>query len=219
MVFTLHKVAITGSIASGKSTVRQFLQDLGAYTVDADQILHQAFTIDNPLGQKIVALLGKEIIEHGTIQRAAIVKIVMNEPAVLDQLEDICHPYVNATILDYYNAAEKTGKSTLFVVEMPLLFESRFPMRDWFDSIVLVVADRTKAQDRIHSKGGSMEQLAFLEERQLPQVDKLQKVDVVFENNSDLKTVKCKVKVLYDLLCSHVGCRHLKPYVIGEPSL
>jgi dephospho-CoA kinase len=221
MVFTVRKVAITGSIASGKSTVRRFLQDLGAYTVDADPILHQACTLDSQLGQQIVALLGKEIVERGIIQRATIAKIVMNEPSLLDQLEDICHPYVNATILDQYDAAEKRGQGRLFVVEMPLLFESRFSMRDWFDSIVLVIADRVKAKDRLRNKSSSMgqEQLTFLEERQLPQDDKLKKADIVIENNSDLQTVKRKVKVLYDLLCTHVGCRRVQPYVIGEPSL
>jgi dephospho-CoA kinase len=219
MVFTLHKVAITGSIASGKSTVRQYLEHLGAFTVDADQILHQAFTIDNPIGQQVIALLGKEIVQHGTIQRAAVIKIVMNAPDVLDRLEDICHPYVNATILDQYNVAVKTEKNTLFVVEMPLLFESRFPMRDWFDSTVLVVADREKVFTRLHNRSRSMKQLAFLEGRQLSQEDKLKKADIVIENNSDLQTIKRKVKVLFDLLCIHVGCRHIKTYVIGEPSL
>jgi dephospho-CoA kinase len=210
MTFNLHKVAITGSIASGKSTVRQFLEHLGAYTVDADQILHQAFTIDNPIGQQVVDLLGKEIIENGTIQRASVVEIVMNEPSLLDRLEDICHPYVNAMIIDRYNAAVKNGKIKLFVVEMPLLFESRFPMKNWFDSVVLVVADREKVLDRLRTRSRSMEQLAFLEKRQLSHDDKLKEADIVLENNSDLQTMKRKVKVLFDLLCSHVGCRRLK---------
>jgi dephospho-CoA kinase len=204
MVFKLHKVAITGSIASGKSTVRHILEHLGAYTVDADQILHQAFTTDTLIGRKIVALFGDEILENGNIQRGPLAKLIINRPDALDKLEDICHPYVNSEILKRYNEVDKTGDRPLFVVEMPLLFESRDPIRDWFDTVVLVVSDKNNRTNRYALRRKPLEQLTFLEGRQASSSIKQQAADVVLENNADLQTLEHNVKALFDLLCRQV---------------
>lgn len=65
----LSRVAVTGSIASGKSTVCHLFKELGAYTISADEIVHELLVPDSPLGRSVVELLGREIIKDGFLDK------------------------------------------------------------------------------------------------------------------------------------------------------
>lgn len=68
----MRKIAVTGTLAAGKSTVCFLLKEAGAYVVDADKIVHQLLKLDCPIGQQVVKLLGPEIITQNQIDRKKI---------------------------------------------------------------------------------------------------------------------------------------------------
>jgi dephospho-CoA kinase len=89
-----RKIAVTGTLSSGKSTVCQLLKEFGAYVVSADEIVHRLLRVETEIGQKVIDLLGEEILSEGQIDRAKIAKKVFRNPQLLQALEQIIHPQV-----------------------------------------------------------------------------------------------------------------------------
>jgi dephospho-CoA kinase len=88
-------IGLTGNIATGKSVVRKMLEQLGAYTIDADALSHRTIIKGAPGYQKVIDTFGKWIVDDdGEINRAKLGRHVFNDPAALQQLEDIIHPLV-----------------------------------------------------------------------------------------------------------------------------
>jgi len=73
-MLTLRKVAITGGLSSGKSSVCQIFQELGAYIVSADEIVHRLLAPQSPVSEKIIELLGQEA--HGLTERKLLTKFL-----------------------------------------------------------------------------------------------------------------------------------------------
>lgn len=199
-MLTLKRIAITGSLASGKSTVCQLFEQWGAYVVSADRLLHRVFSTDTSTGRRISALFGSTVVEGTAINRAKVAEIVASEPNLLTDLELICHPYVNRAIQRHYRAACRKGEYCLFVAEVPLLFESRFSLREWFDVIVVVVADRATAKQRYVHAGGTKEQFDFREARQMPPSIKVPQAHYTLTNNGSLEELAHHAKTLFNLL-------------------
>jgi len=201
-MLTLKKVAITGTISSGKSTVLSYFRSWGAYTVDADSLLHAAFSIDTPLGQKIIKLFGAlALLPNGRIDRSYIREQIAQKKELNVQLEMICHPYVLETLNRLYKEVmHETSKWRLFVAEIPLLFESSFPFATWFDVICVVDAEYALAQQRFLKKGYSLEQFSWRYERQLSPEKKKQRAQHIIENNGTLEELREKTKRLFTTL-------------------
>jgi len=86
-------IGLTGGIGSGKSTVSQFLVELGAAVIDADKVGHDALMSEAKLRQEIVAAFGKQIISpNGDIDRAKLGEIVFGNAESLSRLNQIMHP-------------------------------------------------------------------------------------------------------------------------------
>ena len=199
----LKKVAVTGSIASGKSTVCRFFEEWGAYVVRADQLLHCAFSIDTALVRRVCQLFGNRVLVGSIIDRSAIADEVVKDPSLLDKLEAICHPYVNAEVQKQYREARKAGTFPLFVAEMPLLFESRWPMSPWFDVTVAVISDLAVARDRYVRSGGTGEQFDFREARQMPSEEKCRRSAYTIVNDKNLSDLKAEARKLFSILTNH----------------
>ena len=199
-MLTLEKVAITGSLSSGKTTVCQFFERWGAYVVSADHLLHHAFSTDDSLRRRISTLFGEEVFEGPSLSRERVANIVIHETKLLTQLEEICHPYVNQEIRRHYLIATCAGKHSLFVAEVPLLFESRFSLWPWFDATVVVISDRSRAKERYVQAGGTEEQFDFREARQMPAQEKSQRAHYTLINNGTLEELEVEAKILFNVL-------------------
>jgi dephospho-CoA kinase len=107
---------VTGGIGSGKSTVRQALEDLGAVTIDADKVGHQ---ILEPGGAAYDQVAGRwpEVVKDGRIDRSALAAIVFEDPQALSELEAITHPAIAATIAA--TIAEAGEKTVVVEVSVP----------------------------------------------------------------------------------------------------
>lgn len=196
----MKKIAITGSLASGKSTVCQLFRDWGAYVVNADALIHEAFSVHHIIGQRVITLLGNTIAKAGQIDRALVSKMVFADPQLLSQLEDICHPYVFEKIREEYNQVQ-TQRFALFVAEVPLLFESRYTPLEWFDVSIAVVCHKEQAMTRYLQKGGRPEQFDAREKLQLSVDQKRQLADYILENNGTIRDLSRKARHLFLTLC------------------
>ena len=91
-----YVIGLTGNIATGKSVVRQMLQHLGAYTIDADGLSHQAMQPGAPAYKPVVEKFGMFVLgEDKRINRQALANVVFSNPAALAQLEAITHPIIH----------------------------------------------------------------------------------------------------------------------------
>ena len=115
-------MGLTGNIATGKSTVLQYLRANGAYVIDADKLTHRAMQPDGPGYAAIIEAFGPTVIKgDGTVDRAALGRIVFSDPLKLRQLEEIVHPAV------FVLAKEELARTdaSLVVVEAIKLLESQ----------------------------------------------------------------------------------------------
>ena len=117
-VLELKKAAVTGGLASGKTTVCRFFQEFGAYVLDADAIVHQLLDSTTPLGKDLMALLGADVIVKGVFDREAIAQKVFCDAALLKKLEEYLHPAVQKEI-DAHTQRASEQKYPLFIAEIP----------------------------------------------------------------------------------------------------
>ena len=108
----LKKIAVTGNVASGKSTVCLFLKECGAYVVNADSIVHKLLSPETTLGKSIINLLGYDVIIDGQFDRRAIAEKVFKDYSLLKDLEKILHPEVQKEINKEYQTNLAIFKKT-----------------------------------------------------------------------------------------------------------
>jgi dephospho-CoA kinase len=197
-MLSLKKIAITGGVASGKSSVCRFFQELGAYVVNADALVHELLKPDTPLGQQVLQQLGPEILENGQISRKSIAEKVFKDPDRLRKLEGLLHPAVLRRIEELYTAACKEGHYSAFVVEIPLLYEigaDRF-----YDVVVAVIADEAVAKKRFEQAGFQKTEYDLRMSRQLKPEQKAAKSHYTIHNNGSLEELRHEVLQLSRIL-------------------
>ena len=191
----LKKVAITGGLASGKSSVCKMFESLGAYTVSADAIVHQLLSPSTPIGKQIIQLLGQEIVQNGEFDRQKIASKVFNNKKILKSLEGLLHPATFKEIENQYNKIKNQNTHALFVAEIPLLYESE--SAHLFDHVIAVRSDEPIAKKRTKESNEEFEQRMT---HQLPIAEKCAKADYIIENNGTLEQLETQVKTLYKQL-------------------
>lgn len=196
MVRPLKKVAITGGLSSGKSTVCRLFRQLGAYTLSADDLVHHLLLTDRTIIRKVVSLFGKEILAGSNIDRAKVAEKAFRSPEKLNALEVLLHPRVYGEIERHYNEVRGKERSSLFVVEVPLLYESEGER--WFDCCVVVAAPDSVCRERY----GKEKEYAARTARQWPIEKKAALADIVLENNGELVALERAVVALYEVLSS-----------------
>ena len=189
-MLVLRKIAVTGIISSGKSTVCRLLQEYGAYVVDADAVVHRLLSPKTSCGEQVIKLLGPEILTGNQISRKKISNIVFSNPSKLQALEAILHPVVRQEINRLFETVSKNESYRFFVAEVPLLDEAH--MRDDFDMVVAVVTDPAIARKR----ASSTEEFDRRSRFQLSQSTKEAQADYVITNQGDLAALKAEVALL-----------------------
>lgn len=195
-MLTSKKVAVTGIPSSGKSSVCNFFDKLGAQVESADTIVHAMLMKKHPVGQKVIALLGSDIIKGEQLDRVKIAARVFTEPLLLRALEAIIHPEVIKELERRYLEVSKQAKPPLFVAELPLLFEAG--MDDAFDVIIAVVADLDECKRRYMAQRacGAKEFTQRLAQ-QWDQEKKAKNADYVLTNMGEPSELKKAVKELF----------------------
>lgn len=176
----MRKIAVTGGLGSGKTSVCQILKSLGAYVISADEIVHQLLSPDSIIGQRVLRLLGPEILDGPRLDRKRIAEKVFSHAELLKALEEILHPAVREAMeKEYREASQKSYR--LFVAEIPLLYE--VAAHTLFDRVIAVVATPEICRKRSQEYDKRMA-------RQMSQEEKAAKADYVIENNGTLEELK-----------------------------
>lgn len=197
----LKKIAVTGGLASGKSTVCKIFRDLGAHVVSADEIVHNLLSSKTALGQQVIDLIGNDVVVNGQIDRSKIAKKVFNNRALLQSLQNILHPAVGVEIEKQYQQVKTEGHVELFVAEIPLLFEGG--KKGNFDATVAVVADSESSRQRfMASTGYDKEEYDKRMAQQLSPEEKAKRADYVINNRGTLQQLQQTVIKLYKSLTS-----------------
>ncbi len=177
-----YVIGLTGNIAVGKSVVRQMLQHLGAYTIDADGLAHQAMQPGAPAYRPIVETFGQFILDQDKqINRAMLGNIVFSNPQALAKLEAITHPVINQAI----NTLVSRSKQRVVVIEAIKLVEG--DLANAVDAIWVVDAAPQIQYARLIQKRKMSE--AEARQRittQNPQAAKIAKANVVIKNDGNV---------------------------------
>ena len=183
------RVALTGSIGMGKSTVARMFESAGAPVFDADAVVRQ---LQGP-GGDLVAKIGETFpgcVRCGTLDRECLAEIVLADPEKLAILEGIVHPAVRDA-REGFIAEHK--EAPVLVFEIPLLFETGSAKE--FDKVVVVSApaevQRARALERT---GMSEDKLDSILARQMPDEEKRRRADFVINTGTDLYTTEAQVR-------------------------
>ncbi|HSJ13632.1 MAG TPA: dephospho-CoA kinase [Longimicrobiales bacterium] len=200
----LYRVGLTGNIASGKSTVADVWQRLGARIIDADELARAAVAPGTPALRQIRARFGDAVIApDGTLDRAALRDRVFGDPAERRALEAIVHPVVQRLRL----AAEQrlaSGGARMVVHVIPLLFE--IGMQDQVDTVVLVDAEPAQRRARIvRDRGVTPEAADAMIAAQLPAEEKRMQASYVLRNDGALGDLELEAERLWRELSARVS--------------
>ncbi len=177
-------VALTGNIASGKSTVAALFRQWGAGIVDADQVVRDLQRPGTEVHRRILERFGAAVATPGgELDRAALRRIILADPGARSDLNAIVHPAVRAQ-RDTLVAAARAAGAKIVVADIPLLFEAADPAE--FDAVVLVDAPEAVRLHRLVTmRGLPREDAERLIAAQLPSDQKRARSQFVIDNDRD----------------------------------
>ena len=186
-------IGITGGIASGKSTVSLYLQELGFTIVDADLASRAVVEPGEEAYHQVVKAFGEDILlTDGNIDRVKLGSIIFNDQEKRLLLNGIVHPAVRNWMRLKTEAALSSGEETVFM-DIPLLFESKLTFM--VDKTLLVYVDEQVQLQRLMNRNGLSETEALARiNSQMPLADKKALADAVIDNNGDINETKRQVK-------------------------
>lgn len=174
-------VGLTGNIASGKSAVAEIFATRGATLIDADVLARAAVEPGTPGLDAIVRRWGKSVVAaDGTLDRAALRRIVFADPAERTALNAIVHPRVESLRAALLTAARDRGDH-IVVCDIPLLYEKDMSAR--FDRVVLVDAPRAlRLQRLVKERKLSRAEAETMISAQMSADAKRARADVIIDN-------------------------------------
>ncbi len=183
------RIALTGSIGMGKSTVASMFERAGVPVFDADAIVRQ---LQSPRGG-LVEKIGEQFpgtVRCGTLDRDCLAEIVLSDPEKLKALEAIVHPAVREAREAF---VQEHAEAAALIFEIPLLFETGGESD--FDKIIVVSAPAEVQRRRVLRRPGMHEaKLDSILDRQTPDEEKRRRADFVIDTGGDLSTTEAQVR-------------------------
>jgi dephospho-CoA kinase len=172
------KIAITGSLASGKTTVLSMLSDLGYDIFSCDDFVKSLYSKDEII-IAINALFPNVMTDNNQINNRLLLRECMNDEKKMKILESLIHPIV----LKEIKSLMSTKRTIIF--EIPLLFELKW--HAMFDDIVCIIANDNERMERFIGKGYSKNDFIAINERQIHQDEKVKMSTIVIDNTYGIK--------------------------------
>jgi dephospho-CoA kinase len=200
-------VGLTGSIATGKSTVSRMFAHLGARVLDADLLAREVVVPGQPAYLRIVEEFGQAVVqEDGTLDRKALGAIVFAEPAKRKRLEEITHPAIAARQQRILSVLEEEAFEGIVIWDVALLFETGGVAK--MDRVVVVYADPETELARLIARDGMTETAARARmESQMPVAEKAKRAHYIIDNSGGRAHTERQVKVVYEALLAELAAR------------
>ena len=174
-----YAIALTGSIATGKSSAVALLSAKGFHIIDADKIAHQ---ILNEQHQAIAKLFGETLVNEGKVDRKALGAIVFADSNKRKALEALLHPLIYNEIERLSAEQDKLGNP--YFIDIPLFFENeRYPIEK---SLVVYTTQEQQLERLIHREGCTKEEALNRIQTQIPVAEKRERATYVIDNSGTL---------------------------------
>ena len=185
-------IGITGGIASGKSTVTDFLCKQGYKVIDADQVVHELQEPGERLYQALLSAFGPAILqEDGRLDRPKLGAMIFGNPELLAQSSQIQNQIIHEELAGRRDLLEEM--EDIFFMDLPLLFELQY--EDWFDQIWLVdVTEETQLSRLMTRNGLSQEEAEKRIAAQLSLREKRKRADVLIDNNGPREATRQQIR-------------------------
>jgi dephospho-CoA kinase len=193
-------IALTGGIASGKSTIAARLAARGAVVVDADAIVRDVQAPGTPVLARIAEAFGEGMLRpDGTLDRAALGATVFGDRASLAQLNAIVHPAVREESERRFAAAVEADPGAVVVYDVPLLAEAR--ASDPWDLVVVAHAPAEVRVRRLVERRGMSETDARARiASQASDEERLRIADVVIDTDGTIEQTEARADELWERL-------------------
>jgi len=188
-------VALTGGIGSGKSTVGQIFEDLGAIVTDSDQLARDVVERGTNGFDQIIAAFGDEVLKNGDLNRAALGELVFKDPAKRKQLEQITHPLIRKA---FSKIVESSKGDSIVVNQIPLLVESNHDYK--FDHVITISASEDVRIERLLKRGMNINQIKQRLQAQSTDAQREQISDSIIRNDKSQAELLPEVEKVWELL-------------------
>jgi len=192
------KVGLTGGIATGKSTVKSIFNELGAYTIDADEIVKQLWKNKDVI-KKAENILGIKVLdENNNLKTKEIASIIFKDKEKKKALEKLFHPEVFKYIQNWFNKIETKDKNAVAIAEVPLMIETGSYKN--YDVVILVYAPKDLQIKRLLEKGYSLKEAKERISSQMDIDEKKSYADIIIDNTGDIDYLKKQAKKVFQQL-------------------
>lgn len=186
-------VALTGGIGSGKSTVAEIFEELGALVIDSDQLAREVIERGTSGYDAVLSRFGDSILKEGEIDRSALGAIVFEDEKARKDLEAIIHPLVRERS---EKIASRAGDSRIVINQIPLLVETSGAKR--FDFVITVEADLEMRRERLRARGMKDYEISRRISAQASDDERKAIANIVITNNGSLDELTREVERVWD---------------------
>lgn len=187
------KIGLTGGIASGKSTAASYLEQLGAFVIDADKLGHRVYEPQGPAFRAVVEAFGDDIVVgDGAIDRKVLGGKVFGDPDGLRRLTDIVWPEILDLARREMDAVERSDPARIIVLEAAVLLEAGWDVA--VDEVwALLVAPEIAVERACARDGLSAEEVRRRMAAQLGNEERRARAHVVIDNSGGPETLLARL--------------------------
>ena len=190
-----YAIALTGSIATGKSTVAQIFSEYGFEIIDADRVAHHALDTHT---SKIAEIFGKTYIVNGKVDRKALGKLVFANAKKRQALESLLHPLIQSEITSQAKALDRLEKP--YLIDIPLFFElNRYPIKR---SIVVYTPRQIQLERLMQRENYTQAEAQSRIDTQMDIEEKRTLATWVIDNSGDRETLEKECQRVQNLILS-----------------
>jgi len=191
------KVAITGGIGTGKTTISSMFADKGIPVFNSDEIAKEIMNTDSLLKNEIVTAFGDKAYDKNKLNKEYLSDVIFNNETLLKKINSIVHPYV----AEEFNSWIQEQNSKYIIYESAIIFENQ--AEDFFDKIICVTASEEEVISRIMKRNDfSVDKIKLIINKQLPNDAKVQKSDYVIESMNISKLSDKVLEIHNDIMGS-----------------
>jgi dephospho-CoA kinase len=186
-------IGLTGSIATGKSTVASLLVDRGAILIDADRIAREVVLPGSPVLTQVADRFGQAVLlGDGSLDRKKLGEFIFGDAASRKDLEGILHPPIRAIMKERMQRHELEYPEKLVVVDVPLLFESK--LQHMFTEIMVVYVPAAIQLERLIHRDQLTEEKAISRLNSQMSIEEKKKLaDIVIDNSGTIQETEQQV--------------------------